>query len=464
MIGRAAFCALLVCVTLAAPGRTWAGWLPPHTFTTTPEPRDQGADVAANGRGRALVAWHFSDRFSDSVYVAERSGGGLGDWQRSRQLSQPFANAHFPRVAIDDAGNAVVVWTLTYSEYDEVVQASMRLGSNGAWSPPTQISPPNEWSELGEIGFDNQGNLTAVWANITHHVVQSAVYSTITQTWTETQTISTGEMRSGPRLAVAPSGRAVVAWSTAVGNGNVILRAAIRASRTGAWLPQHDLSSPTGYAAVDDIAVDPSGQTIVAWDRFLATTDYLEVATLPAGSAEWSAPDRLNAPGTNGHNGNVVIDRQGNAFAAWIRDVNLEHVGIDVAFRPFDGSSWSPAEGIAEHAEGPSLTLDAAGDAIVFYAEIAWYATIRARVRNAVTGTWGPPSNLSPKFEDAFPLFGSPDPSRGAIALWQLYSDECKCFAIQGADYLMGRPGGWLSRGRARATTRGPRARPAHPS
>jgi hypothetical protein len=395
-----------------------------------------GADVAANAKGRALVAWHFSERFSDSVHVAERFGG-IGGWHPSHQLSAPFANAHFPRVAIDDAGNAVVVWTLTRSEFDEVVQASIRLGPRGAWSPPEQISPTGQWSELGEIGFDNQGNLTAVWANITLHVVQSAVYSTTSQTWSETQTISTGEMRSGPRLAVAPSGRAVVAWSTDAGNGNVILRAAIRPSRTGAWLPQRDLSAPTGYAAVDDIAVDPSGQTIVVWDRFLATTDYLEAATLPAGSSDWSLPDRLNAPGTNGHNGNVVIDRQGNAVAAWIRDISLEHVGVDVAVRPF-GGSWSPAEPIAEHTEGPSLTLDSAGDAIVFYAQWDWFATIRARVRDATTGTWGPPSDLSSKLVDAFPLFGTPDASRGAIALWQLYSGECDCYAIQGADFIAG--------------------------
>jgi hypothetical protein len=166
--------------------------------------------------------------------------------------------------------------------------------------------------------------------------------------------------------------------------------------RTGAWLPERDLSASTGCAAVNDIAVDPSGQTIVAWDRFLATTDNLEVATLPPGSGQWGPPDRLNAPGTSGHNGQVAIDRHGNAFAAWLRDINLEHDGIDVALRAAGESGWSPAEAIAEHTQGPSLTVDEAGDAIVIYGEVEWYTTIRARVRYAETGIWGPPSASKP--------------------------------------------------------------------
>jgi hypothetical protein len=435
VIARAAICGFLVSVAVGAPPPAAAGWLRAHTFASNDAFHDeQSGDVAANATGEDLVAWHFFDGFSDSVHVARRLGPH-GDWEPSQQLSSAFSSARYPRVALDDAGNAVVVWTLTYSEQDEVVQASIRLGPNGVWSPPVQVSPAGEWSELGEVGFDNEGNLTAVWANITHHVVQSRVYRTSTQTWSETQTISTGEMRSGPRLAVAPGGRAVVAWSTPIGNGNVILRAAIRPSRTGAWLSEHDLSSATGYASVNDIAVHPSGQTIVAWDRLLGS-DYLEVATLPAGSEQWGQPDRLNAPGTNGQNGQVAIDRNGNAFAAWRRDIELNQDGIDVAYRPAGGTAWSPAQAVAEHVTGPSLTVDDAGDAIVVYGEVNWFVTIRSRVRYARSGVWSPPVDLSQTVDMAYPYFSEPEPTSGAIALWQLYSNECDCFTLQGAQYI----------------------------
>jgi hypothetical protein len=341
-----------------------------------------------------------------------------------------------PRVTVDATGDAVVVWTVTYSEFSEVVQASIRLGSTGTWAPPVQISPAGEWGELAEVAFDDAGNLTAVWANITHHQVQASTYSTSSQAWSEPQTISTGEMRSGPLLAVAPNGRAVVAWSVDVGNGNNVVRASVRPSRAGAWLSEHDLSAPDGYAAVDDMATDPSGQTIVMWDRFLATTDYIEVATLPAGSQEWSPAEALNRAGTSGHNGQVAFDGEGNAVAAWLRDIQLEHDGIDVSVRAAGDDGWSPAQPIAEHIQGPALTVDASGDAVVVYGEVNWYTTIKSRVRDARSGLWGLPSKLAPRVIEAYPLTIESGALGGAFALWQLHSDQCYCFTLQGADYI----------------------------
>jgi hypothetical protein len=435
VLGRAALCGLLASVLMASPAH--AGWLPPHTFATAPEPHEQGASATANASGRALVAWHSFDGFSDSVYVSERPPGATADWQSPRRLSTFLANAHYPRVALDDAGNAVVVWTLTYSEYFEVVQASIRLGPNGEWSSAAQISPPGEWSELAEVAFDNEGNLTAVWANITRQgVVQAAVYSTSSQTWSEPQTVSTPEMRNGPRLAVAPSGRAVVAWSTAAGGANTVLRASIRPSRTGTWLPERDVSTQDGSSSVNDIAEHASGQAIVIWDRFRATTDYVEVATLPAGSLEWGPPQRLNRAGTNGYNAKVAIDQDGNAVAAWHRDIDLRQDGIDASIRAAGEGGWSVPEAIAEHAFIPALTIDAAGDAVAVYGEIVGDTTIKARVRDARTGTWGPPSELSTPVFEAYPLAIAPDPSRGVIAVWQLHSAQCYCFTVQGADYV----------------------------
>jgi hypothetical protein len=86
--------------------------------------------------------------------------------------------------------------------------------------------------------------------------------------------------------------------------------------------------------------------------------------------------------------------------------------------------------------QGPSLTVDDAGDAIVVYGEVNWYTTIRARVRYARSGIWSQPTDLSPPVDSAYPYFSEPDPTSGAIALWQLHSNECDCFTLQGAEYV----------------------------
>lgn len=437
VIARAVLSAVGLMALVVAASPAQAGWLPPHTFATVANDNihEPIGTTVANSRGEALVAWSSFDGISDGVFVADRPSGGIGGWEHQHRLSNVGANAHYPRIALDSAANAAVVWTVTYSDWYEEVEISIRLGPTGTWSQPARISPPNEWSELCEIAFDDAGNLTAVWANIAHHAVQSAVYSTISHTWTAPQILSTGDLRSAGHLAVAPSGRAVVAWSTAVGNGNVVPRASVRASRTAAWAPERDLTSVDGYASVNDVAIDSSGQALVVWDRFRATTDYLEVATLPAGSLDWGPAVRLSRPGTNGHNGQVALDAYGNAFASWARDIDLNQNGIEVSTRTAGEDTWAAPESIAEDAIVPSLTLDAVGDAIVVYSA---YGTIKARLRSAQTGTWGPPSDLSDVFDLAYPGAAAVEPSRGALVLWQTYSQLCSCFSLQGADYVDG--------------------------
>ena len=439
MTRKAVACGLFLALAVASPAR--AGWLAPHTFAISHEPHEQGGTVAT-ANGRAIVASHRFDGLSDVVEVSERAGP-TASWQPPRRLTPLGANAHYPEVALDDAGNAIVLWTLTYSEFDEVVQASVRIGPGGSWSAPVQISPPGEWSELGKIAFDDQGNATAVWANITHHVVQANMWNASTRRWSAPMTLSSGEIRSGPLLAVSPSGRAVAAWSSPTRNGNVILRAAIRPSPTAPWLAEQDLSQPDGYASVNDIAEHPSGRTIVMWDRFRATTDYVEVATLPAGSLVWGPPETLNRAGTSGYNGDVEIDQQGAAVAAWQRNIDLRQVGIDVSIRGPSDTHWSTPEPIAESAFIPKVAVDADGNVIVAFSEVAWFTTIEARMRDAVTGTWGPVAKLSQSVFEAYAADIGVNSIGGVFALWQLHSDQCYCFILQGADYLRGPYGQW---------------------
>ena len=383
--------------------------------------------------GRAILATRQFDGVSDVIEVAERAGP-KADWNPTRRLSPFGTTSNSPRAAIDQSGAAIVVWTLSTSEFFSVVQAAVRLGPNAPWSQPLQVSPQGEWASGGEVAFDGQGQATVVWSNNTHEIVQGRTWIAPTNTWTESEQISTDTPWSGPLIAVSPSGRAIVAWSAHRGFDYVV-HASIRPSRGAAWGPEQALSTQ-GNASVSDIVIDPSGQAIVMWDRFLSTIDYLEVATLPAGSLVWGPPETLSSPGTSGHNGKVDIASDGTAFAAWQRDVQLQQVGIDASIRGPTDSEWSTAEPIAEHAFVPMLAATSTGDAVVAFGQVAWWTTIKARVRDAGTGSWGPVSKLSTPAFEASPNSLGVDGFGRAFLAWQTLSEQCRCFRIQGADYF----------------------------
>jgi hypothetical protein len=433
---RVVACGLFLALAIASPAR--AGWLSPHTFAVSPEPHEEGGSVAVTANGRAIVATQRFDGVSNLIQVSERAGPDT-KWQPPRRLSAFAANVNSPRAALDEAGDAIVVWTQATSEYYSAVRAALRLGPGASWSPPVQISPPGEWASGGEVAFDGQGNATVVWANNTRGLIQARTWDATTHRWGVPESISTGPPHSGPRIAVSPSGRAVVAWSAPSGY-DYLVRAAIRPSRTGSWGPEQLLSTAGQTASVDDIVEQPSGQTIVMWDRFEYTTDYLEVATLPAGSLAWGPPETLSRPGTNGHNGTVDIGPDGTAIAAWQRDIELEQVGVEVSIRAPTDTQWSTPEPIAEHAFNPAVAATAAGDAVVVFGQAAWWPTIEARVRDAITGAWGPVAKLSQPVFETSPHSIAADSLGGVFVVWQTLSEQCRCFSIQGADYVGGGP------------------------
>ncbi len=87
-----------------------------------------------------------------------------------------------------------------------------------------------------------------------------------------------------PAVAVGPSGRAVIAWVSGVGDRYVV-RARIRGSRTGPWAPPAALaprsaSRPSGPVA----AVAPDGGIVVAWDDGAGT---VLAARRPARGGAW---------------------------------------------------------------------------------------------------------------------------------------------------------------------------------
>jgi hypothetical protein len=169
-----------------------------------------GSAFAVDGRGEAVAVWDsWTEGFLSHrvVQAAFRSAGG--DWQAPVDLSEePHGEdwrwePYEPQVAIDEQGDAVVVWT-----QGEKGVLSASKPSGGAWQTPVDLAPPGTSDEDAQVAFDGQGNALAVWDG-EDGTVQSES-KPAGGAWQAPVDIGHG---GGPQVAFDGQGDALVAWT-----------------------------------------------------------------------------------------------------------------------------------------------------------------------------------------------------------------------------------------------------------
>ena len=140
-------------------------WQPPSTVGSE---LVAGSDFAVDGRGDAVAVW---DSWTERVPVASRCAGGVqagwgGEWQAPVDLSEEDPSESWrwepyePQVAIDEQGDAVVVWSRGYGESGGVMSAFKPGG--GAWQAPVKLSPPGMTGGYPQVALDGHGDALAV--------------------------------------------------------------------------------------------------------------------------------------------------------------------------------------------------------------------------------------------------------------------------------------------------------------
>jgi hypothetical protein len=120
---------------------------------------------AVNDTGTAIVVWQAAGALDNSnpyqVESATRPAGGA--WSAVATVSPNAPQTWTPKVALDAAGNATVVWEQGATVNNYRIYAATRP-AGGAWSGQTRIEPAT-WYFAGSdaIATDAAGNVTAAW-------------------------------------------------------------------------------------------------------------------------------------------------------------------------------------------------------------------------------------------------------------------------------------------------------------
>lgn len=191
--------------------------------------------LAVNPAGDAVALWRYFVDGLARIYSVSRNSESK--WSSSELISdnswRRYDSMH-PQLAIDRQGNAFATWVKdTGDEGGEyTIQASYNPPSEG-WSKPEKLSEAvrHFWTEhnfliFPKVAVDNLGNAICVWGmqNKGTSAIQAAFFSKETKCWSSVMEISENNSieKLSPHVFVDPSGNVHISWEEGPKNNKLI--------------------------------------------------------------------------------------------------------------------------------------------------------------------------------------------------------------------------------------------------
>jgi hypothetical protein len=375
------------------------------------------SQVAVDRGGNAVVAWRAYDGANYRIQVRRRTAsGGLSAVQT---LSPAGRNAYDVQLAVDPFGNAVVVWQ-AFDGVNYRIQARRRTAAGNLSSVRT-LSASGQDAEAPQVAVDGDGNAVVVWirSDGSDERVQ-ARRRTAGGSLSAVQTLShAGQQAARPQVGMDRAGNAVVVWERSDGAN---LRVQLRRRTASGGLSAVQTLTPSGENAYEArLAVDRDGAAVVVWERYNGVDNRIQVRRRTAAGG-LSTVKNLSAAGQNAFNAQVAVDPNGNAVVAW--------EWYDGAYFRIQARRRTAAGGLStvknlsaggQHASNAQVAVDAKGNAMVVWTRFDGAKNrIQARRRSA-SGSLGPVQTVSAAGQDAqSPQLGA-DAAGNAVVVWHRY-------------------------------------------
>jgi PKD repeat protein len=312
-----------------------------------------GPEIAIDGSGGVMAIWRFGN--AEAGFAVEAAHRPAEGEFAPEALFEEGENADSPDVAMDSAGNAILVWVHPQGE-DRIVAASTRPPNGEFSTPPVDLSPTGAEAFTPEIAMTPSGEATVIWTLIggaSDQSVQAAARPPGGE-FTSPQDLSVAlEEPLAPALALSTANHAVVTWSGLSG-ANHAVRAVTRSGGGGFSAPAE--LSATGPFFFPDPTVDRSGDATVVWSGEKGADKIVQAAGYDAGAPEIRGIS-IPASGTVG----VPVQFSVDPFDVWpIASTNFSFGDGEFA----DGASVSHAYSAPGTYQVTATATDPAGSSV----------------------------------------------------------------------------------------------------
>lgn len=350
-----------------------------------------------------------------------------GQWQGATPLDTGLGYATYPQVALDAAGNAQLVWVHYDGANDSVFSNRFNAAEN-RWEGVTAINADGGDAMHPTVAVNPAGDAIVVWHQIYSAArVYGKVYSAAAGRWLDTAGLdTTGGPTDRPAVAIDPAGNALAVWSQDDGftqrpYGNRYNAAEAR------WEGAVALDSGNGYSFFTDVAMDPAGNALVVWMQWDGSVSNIYGNRYPATEGRWEGAVLLEADNINTTYPQVALDTSGNAMVVWARNDNANS---NVYGRRYDSNNgtWGTVVELATSPGNdphPQVAMASSGNALVTWVQNDYArSNVLGRHFNAEHDRWGEPVEIG----TSLPIQPSPqlamDATGNAVVAWKRYAGD----------------------------------------
>ncbi len=252
-------------------------WTHPANLGDSISPTTQNAvypQLAMGDNGDAVVVWIQSNGTDQHTFMSEyRAGSWTHPADTSDKISIDGNPCAYPAVAMDDDGNTIITWHQR-DTYQQIFISEYRSGS---WTHPADlsdnISPDGTNAQYSQVAMDNNGNAIVVWEQpgptFTNEIFKSEYCS---GAWahpvdTADHISLSDNYANDPKVSMDNNGNALITWMQR--NSASRDQLFLAEYRSGAWTYPVDLDdnlSPDDTPSLEAfLAMNDDDKAIVVW-------------------------------------------------------------------------------------------------------------------------------------------------------------------------------------------------------
>ncbi|MBI5635245.1 MAG: DUF1565 domain-containing protein [Nitrospirae bacterium] len=361
-------------------------WMYPSSLTDALSPAGSNAANAKavmNSNGNTIVVWEQWDGANWQIFKGEfRSNKWTKPTKLTANISPNGSNAVNANVAMDNKGNAIIVWEQWDGANWQIFKSEYR---GGVWKRPgllsANMSPNGTDAANPQVAMDNNGNAIIVWEQWDGANWQIFKNEYRGGVWKKPGKLSLNISPDGtdavnPQVAMNSIGGALIAWQQKDGANWQIFKSEFR---NNAWSHPASLSdnvSPNGTDAINPrAAMDGSGNALIAWQQQDSANWQIFKSEFRGGS--WAHPSTLSnnisPDSSDAANPQVAMDNSGNALAVWEQK---DGANWQVFKSEFRSGSWTVPSSLTDNASPdgtdashPTVSMDNAGNAVILWSQ-----------------------------------------------------------------------------------------------
>lgn len=380
--------------------------------------------VVMNSSGETIIIWRQYDGTRRNLYMSQYSNGL---WTHPQSIMDHVDllstyNVDDIHVALDDSGDAIIIWSHYNGTEDNYYKGEYR---NGVWSFPTDLddyfNPTGTGVSEADLAMDNNGNAIIAWEQYDGTVGRIYKSEYRNGSWTHPANLMDAispadtDVDLGPVLDMNDNNEIVVAWL----QDNLASELAVYFSeyRNGSW-DHPTINEPISPDLEDvldeddlEVALSDNGDAIIAWIQDTDVNDHLFFSEYRNGS--WDHPsgtDYISLDNYNAERIKLDMDAQGHTMIVWEQSspdadsVFLSHYQNGAWTHPVDENDAINPDWIELFYEGidtPNVAMDSEGNAVVAWEQNSDINDIGEEPTNQIffseyiNGVWYHPSSAT---------------------------------------------------------------------